>query len=87
MRRKSTNQIDRKGGGTFPIHQCHWVWERTVRSSVEQEDGPLAFTSADDGGEVEEQAHVELSDEVEGVKKDMVALVVVQYVYPSAPLI
>ena len=56
-------------------------------SSGEQEDGPVAFTNADDGGEVEEQAHVELSNEVEGVKKDMVALVDVQYVYLSAPLI
>lgn len=55
-------------------------------SSGEQDDGPVAFTSADDGGEVEEQAHDELSDEVEGVKKDMVAFVDEQYVYPSAPL-
>jgi hypothetical protein len=33
---------------------------------------------------VEEQAHDESEEEVEGVKKDMVALVDVQYVYLSA---
>jgi hypothetical protein len=86
MRRRSRNRIDRKGGGRYPIHQYHWVWARTVESSGEQDDGPVAFTSADDGGEVEEQAHVEFSDEVEGVKKDMVALVDEQYAYSSAPL-
>jgi hypothetical protein len=53
-----------------------------VRSSGEQDDGPVAFTNADDGGEVKEQAH----DELEAVKNDMVAFVDEQYVYLSAPL-
>jgi uncharacterized protein YdcH (DUF465 family) len=35
---------------------------------------------------VEEQAHDESEEEVEEVKKDMVALVDEQYVYLSAPL-
>ena len=61
------------------------VRTRTVRSSGEHDDDPFAFTSADDGGEVEEQAHVALED-AGAVKKDMVALVDEQYVYPSAPL-
>jgi hypothetical protein len=42
----------------------------------------VAFTIADGGGEVEEQPH----DELESVKKDMVAFVDEQYVYLSAPL-
>jgi hypothetical protein len=41
------------------------------------------LTSADDGGEVEEQAH----DELEAVKNDIVALVDVQYVYLSVSLL
>ena len=70
----------------FPIHQFYSERGRTVRSSGEQEDGPAAFTSADDGGEVEEQAHVAI-EEAGAVKKEMVAFVDEQYVYLSAPLI
>ena len=76
MRRRSTNQIDRKGGGRFPIRKHDWVWRLTVVCSGEQVDGPVAFTIADGGGEVEEQAH----DELEAVKNDMVAFVDEQYV-------